>query len=126
MESGLSVSLELAHPSQCGLAPPGRKSSSVLRSYMRSAPWQCVGPARERQLGQSWVSTETATVSIGYPQGLHSMLAWWSGPVEPNGRVPPDSTQKVVCDPIKCKSTRRSLMGKQVIGASQVKGGSAG
>lgn len=49
------------------------------------------------------------------------MLAWWAGRVEPSGRV-----QKVVCDPIKCKSTRRSLMGKQESEASQVTDSSLG
>ena len=44
-ESGLNNSLVRAHPSQCGLAPPGRKGSSVLQPALLAVP------RHEHQLG---------------------------------------------------------------------------
>lgn len=126
IESGLSASLVLAHPSQCGsIRLAGRETVSweLRATCLPGSAWDQL---LSTSLVQSWVSIETATVSIGYPQGLHSVLAWWAGHVEPNGRVPTGSKQKVVCDPMKCKSTRKASWGSKLSEASQVTGGSVG
>lgn len=118
VESALGDSLlvTLLHVGQLPMAG----KAAVPRGLCKLPSWQCLGPDLSNSLRKNWTSRETATVSIGYPQSLYPLLAWWAGCVEPNVSVLPGSKPRV-CGLIKGKSTRRLVTRKHLSEASKMK-----